>query len=216
VFDESFYAEAENMLRTRARGVLHQFLLDSHEGRWHPNGFAVFNLGELEGLGRLRLHVWPRGLRIALEGQPAIHSHPWDLCSLVIAGCYTDTLYRAQEFDSDGPGRLRGFHLRFGSGREGDELCPVPLWYELTVTDKRAIMIGQLHQMAAGVLHESPIPHDAFVATLLIASQVVDLGKLLLVGDGNFGKRLYTRPPVSVKQLRDMKTALWNALSGMV
>lgn len=205
---ESFFTKSEIILRTRARSALLRFLSDPGEGKWHPNGFAVFHLGDLEGLGRLRLHLWPRGLRIALEGQPAIHSHPWDLCSLVIAGCYRDTLYRVREFDVDGPGRLRGFDVRFGRSGEGDTVYPLERWYEVAVSDERTIMEGNSHQVAAGVLHESPIPLDSFVATLLITSEVVDMSKLLLIGDGKFGQRLYARPTVSVEQLEYMKTDL--------
>src|ERR1017187_10377478 len=101
MFSGSFSTEAEVVLRANAQRVLARFLSEPRQGRWHPNGFAVFHIGDAKGLGEMRLHVWPRGKRVGLVGQPAIHSHPWDLCSLVVAGCYRDTLYRATEFDTD-------------------------------------------------------------------------------------------------------------------
>ena len=87
-------------------------------------------------------------------------------------------------------------------------MYPLERWYEVAVSDERTIMEGNSHQVAAGVLHESPIPLDSFVATLLITSEVVDMSKLLLIGDGKFGQRLYARPTVSVEQLEYMKTDL--------
>jgi hypothetical protein len=66
--------------------------------------------------------------------------------------------------------------------------------------------------MATGMVHESPIPLDSFVATLLITSRSVDLSKLLLIGDGKFGERRYARPPVSEEQLAYMKTDLMKVL----
>jgi hypothetical protein len=203
------------VLRNSAEKVLDQFLSEALEGKWHPNGFAVFHFGEVEGLGEMRFHVWPRGVRVALDGQPAIHSHPWEFCSLVIAGCYRDTLYRAREFDSEGIGRLQGYRIKFGAGYEGDQLCPVAVWYEVTVDEERTIMEGSLHHMSAGVLHASEIPLDTFVATLLITSKIMDPGKLLLVGERNFSEQRYVRPKVSVEQLDYMKEDLLNALKSL-
>jgi hypothetical protein len=207
----SFFSEAETFLRTSAQSILEQFLARPREGQWHPNGFAVFHLGDVKGLGQMRFHVWPRGIRVALDGQPAIHSHPWELCSLVIAGCYRDTLYRAREFEVGGPGRLQKFDMRFGSGDEGDQVCPVAVWYEVEVAEERTVSEGSFHQMRAGVLHASQIPLDAFAATLLITGKVIDLSKLLLVGDGTFGKRSYVRPAVSAEELDQIHAELINA-----
>lgn len=209
----SFSSQAEIALGNSAQSVVDQFLSEQREGKWHPNGFAVFHFGEIKGLGEMRFHVWPRGIRVALNGQPAIHSHPWEFCSLVIAGCYRDTIYRVREFNSDGAGRLQGFHIKFGGGYEGDKLCPVAVWYEATADEERTIAEGSFHQVPAGVLHASQIPLNTFVATLLITSKVIDPGKLLLVGDGNFGEKSYVRPTVSVEGLEQIKADLRNALT---
>jgi hypothetical protein len=176
---------------------------------------AIFHLATVEGLGEMRLHVWPRGMRVSLSGQPAIHSHPWELCSLVIAGCYRDIIFRVKEFDTDRAGRLQGFAVKFGSKDEGDRVCPVAAWYDVTVDEERTIMEGGFHQMSAGVLHATQIPLDTFVATLLITNKVQDLSKLLLLGDGCFGEKSYVRPIVSVEELDHMGADLINALTSL-
>lgn len=199
--EQSFARDAEKLLRRRAVDILRDFPHEARARHWHPNGFAVFHLGEIAGLGRLRFHVWPRGLRVPLEGQPAIHSHPWALFSLVIVGCYKDIIYRVRRFDVDAPGRLRGFDIRFGPVDEGDYVYPIAAWYDVTISEERTVPEGHIHQVPAGVLHETPIDLDTCVATLLVTSVTTDPGKLLLIGDSAFGERTYKRPQISDAQL---------------
>jgi hypothetical protein len=208
---KSFDIEAEDFLRSVASGITAQFLSGRFEGSWHPNGFAVFHAGEAEGLGRLRLHVWARGQRVTLDGQPAIHSHPWDLCSLVLAGCYEDTIYRAEEFSAAVPGLLQGYRIRFGAAREGDTAYPLPIWYRLTASEQRSVTTGHCHRLAAGVLHATHVPHSSFAATLVLTSRAVDLEKLLLIGDVAFGAKTYVRPAVSAGDLASMQLDLRTA-----
>src|ERR1017187_2549985 len=44
-------------------------------GKWHPTGFATFEVVSIDGLGLMRLHFWPSGLRKVLPGHPPIHKH---------------------------------------------------------------------------------------------------------------------------------------------
>jgi hypothetical protein len=212
MISKSFFSEAEIALRASAHDTLRRFLSEPQEGTWHPNGFAVFHFGDITDLGRMRLHVWPRGTRIALDGQPAVHSHPWDLCSLVVAGCYLDTLYHASEFDVEGPNRLRGYGLQFGGRGEGDQLGLGAVWYEVTVAAERTVTEGTVHNIAAGALHEAKIPLHMFTATLLITSEVVDLNKLLLIGDDKFDGVSYVRPAVSAEDHDQMRMELAKVL----
>lgn len=67
--------------------------LASLEARWHPNGFAVFHIHEDHDLGNLRLHIWPDTARVNRPGGAPIHTHAWHLCSRVLSGTYTETIY---------------------------------------------------------------------------------------------------------------------------
>ena len=67
--------------------------LSSLESRWHPNGFAVFHLNDHHELGNLRLHIWPDTARVNRPGGAPIHTHAWHLCSRVLSGTYTETIY---------------------------------------------------------------------------------------------------------------------------
>lgn len=59
------------------------------------NGWQVQGLGMLrcylDEAKRFRLHIWDNALRV--PGVSAIHNHPWDLKSTVIAGCYKQHRY---------------------------------------------------------------------------------------------------------------------------
>lgn len=208
----AFSINAETFLRSSVQSVVTTFLSEPQDGSWHPNGFAVFHFGEVPSLGRLRLHVWPRRLRVALKGQPAIHSHPWELCSLVIAGSYRDALYKAREFDKGGSCRLQGFNLQSGIAGEGDLAAPVPMWYEVTVVKERTVVEGSFHYLPAGVLHTAEIPDDQFAATLLITGETIDPKKLLLIGSPEFPATRYARPRVSVEELGHIRSNLLVAL----
>lgn len=206
--DITFAHNAERYLRSRSTAILRDFVSGVVPGKWHPNGFAVFHLGEVPELGRLRLHVWPYQLRVPLVGQPAIHSHPWELCSLVVAGAYTDTVFRARRAEGRGPGRVRGFTIRFGDEETGDEVLPLDMWYDVEASEHRRVTRGQCHFVVPGLLHETIIGADEFAATLLVTSKAVSPEKLLLLGDGDFPQQWYRRPEVSSEHLARIKTEL--------
>jgi hypothetical protein len=213
MINEKFADKAESLLRKSATQVLRDFLANPQAGKWHPNGFAVFHMAHFAGLGQMRLHVWAPGKRVALEGQPAIHSHPWAVSSLVVGGRYVDTLYKAVAFNEEGPGRLQGYGLEIGPPEKGDELQLNGNWYEVSVLAERAFAIGEVHTIPSGVLHEVKVPLDGFAATLLVTSDDVDRAKLLLLGDGDFDKVRYVRPNVSPDDLEDMRLELAEAMA---
>jgi hypothetical protein len=205
-----FEREAERFLRRHAMTLLRDWLEAPAAGTWHPNGFAVFHLGEVDHLGRLRLHAWPSGQRIALEGQPAVHSHPWDLCSLVLTGRYQDVIYEAREvFPNEGKAsedHLQRFELELGEPGAGDRVYPVDRWFAPVSVDTRGVTAGDVHQLPAGRLHRAIIPPDEFVATLVLTSQ--PRGEVQLLGNGSFGDRTYVRPPVSREGVASIKAHL--------
>lgn len=164
----SFAQQAPAILRARREAVVAQALADElGEAYWHPYGFAVFHIGEVAGVGDLRFHVWPVGVRKGLKGHATIHCHDWDLVSLVVAGTYRDVLFQAR------------------ISRQG-----IPLWRVATSgrtvdsferADDRALAIasevrrtctaGDIHVVAAGTFHRSAIRASDFCATLLLTSR---------------------------------------------
>lgn len=63
----------------------------------HPEGFSwqMQGLGMLriylDGAKKFRLHIWDSALRV--PGVSALHNHPWDLKSKVVAGVYKQYRY---------------------------------------------------------------------------------------------------------------------------
>ena len=204
VFDRSFAERAEQYLRKNVDAVIEQFSRGAWEGTWHPNGFAVFHVANVEELGHVRLHVWARGIRVKLDAQPEVHSHPWDLCSLVISGTYMDTLYRAEQRDQAGPGLFRGYDVKLGTAGEGDELVAREGWYATDVVDQRVVKCGEVHVIPAGALHATTVDVTGFAATLLMTSDQVDRSRLVLIGGGEFDTNPYIRPVVTENELKIM------------
>ncbi len=96
---EDFFRDAEVLLSDVALTVLEQVVpnLEAHQGRWNAGGFMAFPLGMHDELGQLRLHVWPKGIERENSEGPNIHNHAWLLSSRVLAGVYSDTLYRVED-----------------------------------------------------------------------------------------------------------------------
>ncbi len=203
---DQFYKYSEEFLKNCRNEVLQSFMSNPPAGKWHPNGFAVFYIRDIENIGKLRLHVWPKGIRIALDGQPKIHSHPWDLCSLVIAGVYQDTIYESVRYEEFSPERQQEFRLKFGSPMEGDQLKLVDAWHTIIESRRRKISQGNCHCLSAGVLHSTNIPIDEFVITIMLSGLNANFEKLMLIGDRHFGERSYVRPEVAMEHIVNIQS----------
>jgi hypothetical protein len=144
--------------------------LSTVPARWHPNGFAVFQLGDLGTLGRLRLHIWPTALPRPRAQDSSVHSHAWNLCSLVVGGRYSETLYDHSSEPSSGASMVNSFNIAYAD--DPDRLEPGPtLWLRQLTTESYAR--GEFHTVAAGRFHRTVIAQDQFAATLLITSSNV-------------------------------------------
>lgn len=175
---EQFFEEAANLLKKATPIVLEDIIpnLERFSGRWNPGGFMVFPLGLMEGLGSLRLHVWPAGLTRQTAHGPDIHNHAWHLISKVLSGHYSDTLYGIEQEKTVNPdnrndknGLLRVFKTRLNfDGKDilisdGTSVKPIPI-------EKRSISAGKIHTIKAGDHHLTTIPPEECTATLVLDS----------------------------------------------
>lgn len=175
---ENFFEVATNLLEKATPIVLRDIIpnLEEHSGRWNPGGFMVFPLGLIEGLGSLRLHVWPAGLTRQTSHGPDIHNHAWHLISKVLSGNYSDTLYRIEQEKiadpddrNDKKSLLRVFRTRLNSDgkdiliSDGTFAKPIPVM-------KRQISAGRIHTIKAGDHHLTTIPPEQSTATLVLDS----------------------------------------------
>jgi hypothetical protein len=161
--------------------------------RWHPYGFAVFHLGSHPELGRLRFHVWPSNLRVELPGHPPVHRHGWNLASHVICGSYTDVLFEGL---TSRPSEIgwRDMYACETESREGiDYFTPLEDVHYVKQIATRVAIEKEFHTIPSGVFHETTIPHELLVATILFTSIPVGPPPVLLSPEPT-NLRTYKRP----------------------
>ncbi|MDT9409728.1 hypothetical protein [Corynebacterium rouxii] len=163
------------------------------EARWHPNGFAVFHIHEDHDLGNLRLHIWPDTARVNRPGGAPIHTHAWHLCSRVLSGTYTETIY--EEVNS-GTGSGKRYHRgtinyledRNSITNSGDSLLRPA--FKMKATERK------YHEVLAGVPHETYISEGEFTATILITSPPI-LEKVHVYSPEEITPSNYHRPTLT-------------------
>lgn len=154
----------EETIRLHERGFEQ---LASLEGRWHPNGFAVFHLDDDHELGNLRLHIWPDTLRVSRPDGALIHTHAWHLCSRILTGTYTETIY--EEANSGMVDAEHSYSATINYLVDKNSILD-PSTSRLRTTVKIQAASGDHHEIAAGIPHETHIPTGSFTATLLFTS----------------------------------------------
>lgn len=166
---DSFCDAARIALRRESDGLLSETLpaLKSSQCTWHPNGFAVFHINDHHELGKLRLHIWPSSGRVGRAEAPPIHSHVWHLCSQILAGTYSETLYEESRSGSEQAATYHSADIDYLVNRDAFEPAEST---HLRPTSKLTVTAGEFHTVQAGVPHETVIGENSFVATLLLTS----------------------------------------------
>lgn len=144
-------------------------------GRWHPNGFAIFDLLYEPAVGTVRLHIWPKSERQLRKAHPRIHNHGFHLYSTVLAGIYREVCFTIVEplpEDREETQRPIGFNefLVRSSGRTNHDSVEASgdrLRIQATSLVK-AYGYGSFHALELGVFHATLIPKGAFCATLAV------------------------------------------------
>jgi hypothetical protein len=138
----------------------------------HPEG----NCWQVQGLGmlrcyldeakRYRLHIWDNALRV--PGVSAMHNHPWNLKSTVIAGCYKQ--YRFT--DPLGAQFSEGYNMV--TIKCGSEACVVsePQKVRLSQSFMEVYITGSEYTQNADEIHVS-VPDDG---TVTLVERVVPDG----------------------------------------
>lgn len=179
--------------------------LASLEAKWHPNGFAVFHLNEDHELGNLRLHIWPDTLRVSRPEGAFVHTHAWNLCSRILAGNYAETLYEEAAPETANAKHYYSAVINYRVDRNS-LLDPSTAWLKPTVKIQAAI--GDHHEVAAGVPHQTHITARSFTATLLFTSPPV-LNTVMVYSPTEIHPNNYQRPVLAEAQ----KTALLSRLA---
>lgn len=151
-------------------------------GYWHPNGFQVFNLRDIEGFGLVRLHVWPAGKRGCRRFHPVVHSHAFHLLSYVLHGVYREKRYDVATSPNQAEGWL-GWSVLPARGDGLDRVEMEEVRYQVEGLGKEdAYVSGRHHEMPGGEYHSTVIAPREMCVTLALLSRPVPGCRDHLVG----------------------------------
>jgi len=133
----------------------------------HPLGFLCFPLKRGRGVG-VCVHVWlPRRAEFAPAlATTSIHSHSWDLLSLVLLGRMGNELVDAAT-SGEAEATHRVYEIR--SVRGADEVVPTSRCVRSSRREIRYAGPGEVYQLAGGEFHTSVVEDAGCVATVLLA-----------------------------------------------
>ncbi len=182
----AFFNQA-NSVASRIEPRAIDLLINSDlNGTWHPNGFAVYRLGDLRDidfrrqlglsetenlsmLANLRIHVWPKGFRQVFDRHPRIHCHSWWLYSHILAGQYEDKIFHKANTPTAKSTEVFEHDVEY-INVECARIAPNGKTIHIEPTKDRSKFPGQYHFMAPNLYHETTIDEKAFCATLLFMS----------------------------------------------
>lgn len=139
-----------------------------HGATWHPTGFMVLPLWDIEGLGLVRLHIWSEGLRPKREGNPEIHSHCFHLTSYVLEGLYVEHQYSAQQSSGE-DAVYRGYNVVPPVGDGLDRITPDGSRYRVQTMGTESTPAGEFHNLPAGIHHMTDIGDEPAATIALIS-----------------------------------------------
>ncbi|GAB2752652.1 hypothetical protein GCM10027039_08350 [Terrabacter koreensis] len=177
------------------------------EGRWHPNGFQVFPILDVPGIGIVRVHVWPKGPRMTRQGHPVVHTHVFHLYSRVLAGEYRETLFDVAESDG-GANSWEGWRVSPPTGDGFDRIELEAVRYLVSPRGGLARYgSAQSHAMPAGSYHSTSIPRGGDCITLALLSRPVPGFSDHLVGGRSDTARVSERSRVEAGHLEWVQDA---------
>lgn len=134
---------------------------------WHPKGFAVFHIDDNHPLGKLRLHIWPDSDRVTRSDDAPIHTHVWHLCSRILTGTYSETLYEKSGVDVHDARAYYSADIDYLIDKDSFTASRKAFLKPVATTRNTH---GEFHEVEANVPHETLIAEKSFVATLLLTS----------------------------------------------
>lgn len=175
----------------------------------HPLGFLR---GDITSNGKLalRLHIWSDLQRYEQHPLWPIHSHSFDLISVVLVGAVRNQIY-ALNFESNEPSSRI-----YGASYEGSQsvLAATDTLCLLGTTESQTIHAGGTYSISHGVYHQTIVPIGTFAATLVLTTQVGGVAGVL--GDAKGAQEYrYARKPIADAEARTALNALRKRLSAI-
>ena len=127
---------------------------------WHPLGFCGATI-ERGSDYHLKVHYWPKGDRRPKTPNWPIHTHRFELESLVLAGKITDVQYRTDKAGSD----WNQYAVEYiGDEKRNSSWTDACKHANLTEISQTTFQAGDKYRVAKGTAHQSVVSET--VATL--------------------------------------------------
>lgn len=133
------------------------------EGFLHPYGFFVIHVARFEDSSAIRLHLWPPGDRARQEPEWPLHSHVWDLRSIVLTGRLRHVVWRLV------PGSDYRLYEVGYSDTASDLVRTESLWSAEKVVDEE-VGSGRSYELKSDLFHSIDAPNDMLSASLVFAA----------------------------------------------
>lgn len=117
-------------------------------------------------------------MRRAMPGHPVIHSHNWELQSLVLLGQYADIIYG---MTPDAPPLI--VHDVVYGDDAGDSIFPTERVTHLGAQEVRKVQAGSCHHMEVAVPHETLVGERGTVVTYVMMGPRAAAGTMLAKGE---------------------------------
>jgi hypothetical protein len=149
--------------------------LEHCEFRRHPLGFVHIVLMDSPNVA-LRFHIWIPGIRSVQEPAWLIHTHTFDLRSIVLFGKLENSLYKWEEDISPSENRL--YEVTYSDGIS----CIVATDRIGKIQDLSSLEVskGRGYTVAYGDFHRTEVLEDQLTATIALATK--HSGNPLVVG----------------------------------
>jgi hypothetical protein len=150
-------------------------LLTQSRLKRHPLGFLHSTLMDNSNAA-LRLHIWKPGMRVIQEPAWLIHTHVFDLQSLVLIGSLKNVIYRWTPDTRSPEFRIyeTSYRDRTSFIKATDRVGRIKL------ESSSEIRTGRQYSVAYGQFHQTEVQEDQFTATIALTKKYP--GSSLVVG----------------------------------
>ena len=166
---------------------------------WHPLGFVSCVVDESPGQYVTRVHFWPAGERRVKNPDWPIHTHSYELRSLVLSGAVRDLQYRVES-----GGQWRIYTVNYFEG--GSEIVCTSGSVNAVAEVDEVRHAGAEYEVPRGIFHQTQVPlNKSAVTIVLLSNHGSEAPKVL--GTEQEKTYPYDRIPFD-------RTVFWNAVRG--
>ncbi|MCI2254225.1 hypothetical protein L2D08_07600 [Domibacillus sp. PGB-M46] len=147
-------------------------------GNWHPLGFIHANLGHIDGIGTIRLHIWLPNKRKTQNPSFPIHDHVFTVNSHILSGSVTNRIYQIEEDLINSTHKL--YTVKYDNNKS--ILQSLNQKINCQFISEESFTSGQYYSVNSNVFHSSEVNKNQFASTLVLTNNYIN-GEPKVVGE---------------------------------